>query len=170
MDRLTAENDSGHRGARVNTPRQDTQDTGIRIELRLPTPGEHRRLSDGVGWGHAFNWDALPASLDASLFGAVAMEGDQAVGMGRLVGDGAMYVYIQDVAVDPAYQGRGIGQRLVEALLEHIRETASGPVFTGLFATDAALPLYERNGFSRGDMTGMFQVLMPLQIRKEELR
>lgn len=136
-------------------------DGPVRIEHRLPTPAEHRHLSERVGWGHAFNWSALPASLDASVFGVVALNGDQAVGMGRIVGDGAMYAYIQDVAVDPDYQGRGIGQQIVAALLEHIRTTATGPVFVGLFATDAALPLYERNGFTSGDMTGMFQVLTP---------
>lgn len=134
---------------------------GIRLEMRLPTPDEHRRLAEAVGWAHAFNWPALPASLDASLGGFVALDGDQTVGMGRLVGDGQMYFYVQDVVVDPAYQGRGIGQMIVEALLRHIRETAPGPAFTGLFATDAALPLYERNGFSTGDMTGMFQVIEP---------
>lgn len=133
----------------------------IRIELRLPTPAEHRHLAERVGWGHAFNWDALPASLDASLFGVVALDEDQPVGMGRIVGDGAMYAYIQDVAVDPDYQGQGIGQRIVAALLDHIRTTATGPVFVGLFATGAALPLYERNGFTSGDMSGMFQVLTP---------
>ncbi|MGN6484367.1 MAG: GNAT family N-acetyltransferase, partial [Thermomicrobiales bacterium] len=58
-------------------------------------------------------------------------------------------------------QGRGIGQMIVDALLRQIRERAAGPVFVGLFATDAALALYARNGFSRGDMTGMFQVLTP---------
>jgi hypothetical protein len=50
---------------------------------------------------------------------------------------------------------------IVEALLQHIRASATGPVFVGLFATEAALPLYERNGFSHGDMAGMFQVLTP---------
>ncbi len=136
-------------------------DGPIHIEHRLPTPSEHRHLSERVGWGHAFNWDALPASLESSVFGVVAIDGDEAVGMGRIVGDGAMYAYIQDVAVDPDYQGRGIGQRIVAALLGHIRTSATGPVFVGLFATDAALPLYERNGFTSGDMTGMFQVLTP---------
>ena len=89
------------------------------------------------------------------------MEDDRVVGMGRLVGDGHMYFYIQDVAVDPTHQGQGIGQQIIDSLLEHIREVAPGPVFVGLFATDAALPLYERNGFSRGDMQGMFRIVTP---------
>lgn len=135
----------------------------IRIEHRLPTPEEHRRIALSVGWEHGFNWPALLASLDALLAGIVALDGDTVVGMGRLVGDGQMYFYIQDVAVVPDYQGLGIGQQIVDSLLEYIREHAPGPVFVGLFATDAALPLYERNGFSRGDMTGMFRIVRPGQ-------
>lgn len=137
------------------------QQSEARLEHRLPTPEEHRHLALRVGWEHGFHWPALAASLQSSLAGVVALDGNEVVGMGRLVGDGEMYFYIQDVAVDPAYQGRGIGQKIVEALLHYVRETSQGPVFVGLFATDAALPLYERNGFSRGDMTGMFRLVAP---------
>jgi ribosomal protein S18 acetylase RimI-like enzyme len=137
------------------------QGPSIELEHRIPTSDEHRHLAVRVGWEHGFHWPSVPASLSASLFGVVALDGERAVGMGRLVGDGAVYFYIQDVAVDPDYQGRGIGRMVVEALLHYIGETASGPAFVGLFATDSALPLYERYGFTRGDMTGMFQVLAP---------
>lgn len=139
----------------------DAHTPDIRIQHRLPTPDEHRRLAESVGWSNAFHWPSMPRSLDASLFGVVALDGDIAIGMGRIVGDGVLYFYIQDVAVEPTYQGRGIGQRILEALLDWIRATAPAHAFVGLFATDAALPLYERNGFSRGDMTGMFRVLDP---------
>jgi hypothetical protein len=76
--------------------------TGIRIERRIPTPGEHRRLAEAVGWADAFDWPTLPRTLDASRFGALALAGGEVVGMGRLVGDGAKYFHVQDVAVDPA--------------------------------------------------------------------
>ena len=133
----------------------------IRIEPRVPTSEEHRRLAERVGWAHAFHWPSVPASLDGSLFGVVAMAGDEPVGMGRLVGDGAHFFYVQDVAVDPDWQGRGIGQRMVDALLAHIREVCTGPVFVGLFASGEAIRLYERNGFTTGDMTGMFRLVQP---------
>lgn len=45
-------------------------------------------------------------ALANGLFTASALCGDKIVGMGRLIGDGAMYWYIQDVAVMPEYQGR----------------------------------------------------------------
>lgn len=133
----------------------------VLLERRLPTPEEHRLLAEAVGWAHAFDWNVAPLSLLHSLFGVVALDGDRAVGMGRLVGDGVLYFYVQDVAVDPAYQGRGIGQMIVEALLAHIRDTAITPVFVGLFASADAIHLYHRNGFTEGDITGMFRLVHP---------
>ncbi|QNP61505.1 GNAT family N-acetyltransferase [Streptomyces genisteinicus] len=128
---------------------------------RLPTPGEHRRLAESVGWEHAFAWETMGASLEGSLAGAVALDGGRAVGMGRLVGDGVKYFYVQDLAVDPAHQGRGIGTALLNRLLGHVARTAPATAFVGLFATDGAVSLYQRDGFARGDMTGMFRLVEP---------
>jgi ribosomal protein S18 acetylase RimI-like enzyme len=84
---------------------------------RLPTPSEHRRLAEAVGWAHAFEWGTMPASLEGSLAGVIALDSGQVIGMGRLVGDGVKYFYVQDLAVLPAYQGRGIGTALLHRLL-----------------------------------------------------
>lgn len=132
-----------------------------RIERRVATPAEHRRLAEAVGWGDGFDWSSLPASLDASLFGVVALAGDEIVGMGRLVGDGVKYFYVQDVAVDPAWQGRGVGQAIVEALLAWVGEAAPATAFVGLFATETAMPLYRRNGFGTEGLKGMARLVDP---------
>jgi ribosomal protein S18 acetylase RimI-like enzyme len=132
-------------------------DTGIRIVERLPTAEEHRRIAEAVGWGHAFDLDRLPDSLERSLCGVVMLDGETVVGMGRVVGDGVMYFYIQDVAVLPAYQRRGLGALVLQALLAWI--TPLAPSFVGLFATPDGMSLYQNAGFQVGDMVGLFQVL-----------
>ena len=82
--------------------------------------------------------------------------------MGRVVGDGAMFFYLQDIAVHPAAQGRGIGRRLVERLLARVRAEAPGPALVGLFATEPARPLYASLGFAvHQELIGMFQVVEP---------
>ena len=48
------------------------------------------------------------AALRTGLFRVTAFCEGKAVGMGRLVRDGAMYWYIQGMAVLSEYQGRGI--------------------------------------------------------------
>lgn len=128
---------------------------------RLPTPVEHRQLAEAVGWTEAFDWDTMPASLAGSLAGVVALDGDHIVGMGRLVGDGVKYFYVQDLAVLPEYQGAGIGAALLRRLLDHVASTAPSTAFVGLFATDSAMPLYQQHGFTPGDMAGMFRLVEP---------
>ncbi|MBT2512854.1 GNAT family N-acetyltransferase [Arthrobacter sp. ISL-30] len=96
----------------------------------------------------------MPASLAGSLAGVVAMDGDQVIGMGRLVGDGVKYFYVQDLAVLPSCQGQGVGRALLNRLMGHVARTAPASAFVGLFAAEAALPLYQRAGFTMGDMTG----------------
>lgn len=127
---------------------------------RLPTPDEYRALCEAVGWGAIINFDAAPDSLAHSLVGVVVLDGDTAIGMGRIVGDGAMYFYIQDVAVRPAYQGRGVGQRILRALLDFVRWTAPDQAFVALFAAQGTQPFYQHFGFDEHPdaLVGMFTV------------
>ncbi|HSE09861.1 MAG TPA: GNAT family N-acetyltransferase [Nocardioidaceae bacterium] len=127
---------------------------------RVPTPQEHRLLAESVGWHDAFAWEALPASLSASVAGVVVLHEGQPIGMGRVVGDGAFYFYVQDVVVCPERQGIGIGTVIVESLIEQVEQIAPPKSFIGLFAAGGAAALYERHGFAaRSGMTGMFRVV-----------
>lgn len=132
-----------------------------RLVDRVPTPDEHRALAVSVGWGDAFRWDAMPASLQGSCCGVVALSDDGIpVAMGRVVGDGAFFFYLQDIAVRPESQGQGLGTRLTERLLDLVRERSGGDAFVGLFATAEAQPVYARLGFDgKSSMAGMWQML-----------
>jgi len=84
----------------------------------------------------------------------------EAVGMGRVVGDGAIFFYVQDVAVCPDHQGQGIGADVMSALVGWVRENAPDKAFAGLFAIKGTEPFYERFGFGVHDHdVGMFQVI-----------
>lgn len=89
------------------------------------------------------------AALRSGLYNVTAFYGEKAVGMGRLVGDGAMYWYIQDMAVLPEFQRQGIGKHIVEMLLFHAYEhTPSGCFSTvGLMAAKGKEGFYEKLGF-----------------------
>ncbi|GAA2759401.1 GNAT family N-acetyltransferase [Actinopolymorpha rutila] len=127
---------------------------------RVPTPHEHRSLSEAVGWGHAFAWDAIPASLAASTTGVVVYDRADLVGMGRVIGDGVFFFYVQDIAVRPDHQGRGVGHEITRRLVARIDEIAPPKAFIGLFAAGQASDLYARHGFAtHEDMTGMFRVV-----------
>ena len=70
--------------------------------------------------------------------------------MGRLVGDGAMYWYLQEIAVLPEYQGKGIGAKIVHRLIRYVEENGiPGTKMTvGLMAVKGKEPFYEKLGFT----------------------
>lgn len=127
---------------------------------RLPTVEEHSTLWEAVGWGQV-NTDMTAGSLAGSVYGVVASHQGQITGMGRIVGDGQMYFYIQDVAVLPEFQGRGIGEAIIEHLLGYIQAHSRSSAFVGLFASHGNDSFYERYGFRNHapGMTGMFKVM-----------
>ena len=133
----------------------------IIIKDRVVTCDEHRRIAEAAGWSEAFDWGTLPSSLEGSVSGVVALAGQHVVGMGRLVGDGVKYFYIQDVAVIPAYQGQGVGKAIIDRLLWQVAETAPSTAFVGLFSTEQAKEVYSSRAFTTGDMTGLFRLVEP---------
>jgi GNAT superfamily N-acetyltransferase len=75
------------------------------------------------------------------------------VGMGRIIGDGAWYFHIADMAVLPDHQRKGLGDAILKELLSYIRahclalgEGAGDPYVT-LLADPPGRKLYQRNGF-----------------------
>lgn len=113
------------------------------LEDGLPTVAEYRALRAAVGWPSP-EPDVCRAALANSVHGVVARTGPELVGMGRLIGDGVMYLLVVDVVVHPAAQGAGLGRRLVERLV-----AVAGARRVQLVAADEVVPFYERLGFAR---------------------
>jgi ribosomal protein S18 acetylase RimI-like enzyme len=89
---------------------------------------------------------ALPGSWAACH--VVETASGETVGMGRLIGDGGWYFHVVDMAVLPAHQGRGIGNRVLGWLLDRIRHAAPADAYVSLMADPAGRRLYERFGFT----------------------
>jgi GNAT superfamily N-acetyltransferase len=64
--------------------------------------------------------------------------------MGRIVGDGAMYFYIQDVIVDPSYQGTGVGSILMDHIEHYLSIAAQKGSTVGLLAAKGKEDFYIR--------------------------
>jgi ribosomal protein S18 acetylase RimI-like enzyme len=118
---------------------------------RLPTLDEYRLLCREVGWEEYINFDVAAESIQNSLFGVVAEHNKQVVGMGRVVGDGKIYFYIQDIAVLPEFQNHGVGGRIMNRLIKILEERAPEKAFIGLFAASGKEPFYRRFGLDNHD-------------------
>ena len=127
---------------------------------RIPTIQEYRALCTAVGWGSVMNFEAAEVALPNSIYGVVAMHQGRVAGMGRIVGDGAIFYYLQDVAVLPEHQGQGLGRMILEQLVKFVRNNAPEKAFFGLFATQGTQSFYQQFGFQEWpEMTGMYQVV-----------
>lgn len=87
--------------------KENALDTDTYLELRK-----------SVRW-KKLSYEQAKKALENSLYTVCAYEFDRPVGMGRLVGDGAVICYIQDLVVVPDSQASGIGSQIVEMLIEY---------------------------------------------------
>ncbi|WP_348772055.1 GNAT family N-acetyltransferase [Pseudoalteromonas luteoviolacea] len=96
----------------------------VKINAIGPSAKEFVQLRTDVGWGDTdLNMAAL--SLEQSLFHVTARVDSKLVGMGRVIGDGALFFYIQDLAVHPNYQQTGIGGMLMAQIESWLADNAS---------------------------------------------
>lgn len=82
-------------------------------------------------------------------FSITAMKDNQIIGIARLLGDGAIYWYINDVWVLPQYQRKGIGKNMVERIIQYVKD-ASIPVTSvsvSLMCAKGKEGFYEKMGF-----------------------
>ena len=74
------------------------------------------------------------AGLPHSCYGVHILYEGVPVGMGRIVGDGALNFEIVDVAVDPAHQGKGLGRQIMQKIVAWLDENAFKGAYVSLVA------------------------------------
>lgn len=90
----------------------------------------------------------LPNSLYAVTVVHVAADGSETpVGMGRVVGDGGTVYHICDMVVHPDHQGRGLGRRVMDAIMAFVEDGAHPGAYVNLMADVDGF--YEQWGFER---------------------
>ena len=114
----------------------------IEIVENVLTPENFVRLRTATGFADIPLSHATRA-LKNGLVNVSALCDGELVGMGRLVGDGAMYWYLQEIIVLPEYQGQGIGRKIVNYLVEYAILHSS----TGKFTTIGGVSAKGKEGF-----------------------
>ena len=128
------------------------------------TPELFLEIYQSVGW-EAPGLDQIERALQGSLATFCVYDDGQPVGMARLLGDGGMSFYIKDFAVLPAYQGKGIGRALMQAMESYISERLQSgwAISLELISSKGREPFYEKFGFEQRpcdwDGAGMFKML-----------
>ncbi|HOQ27271.1 MAG TPA: GNAT family N-acetyltransferase [Armatimonadota bacterium] len=142
--------DATGRGAKNGERMPDNVNGGTRVdlvyEINAPVhPEDVNALNAAVGFRKR-----APERVAGALAGCTAYvtvrDGGRLVGIGRLLSDGYLFGYINNMAVHPDYQGRGIGRRILEMLMEQARDLEQVFLYT-----DTADEFYLRYGFERSE-------------------
>ncbi|WP_435317410.1 GNAT family N-acetyltransferase [Haloarchaeobius sp. TZWSO28] len=121
-------------------------------ELRetLPTPEEYVALREAAGMSPR-SLNAARRGLPNTTYGVTVVPDsdvtgeEEVVGMGRIVGDGGLVFQLVDIAVHPAHQGRGLGTKIVDALMTYLGQHAPPTAYVNLLADVEGF--YEHWGF-----------------------
>lgn len=123
-----------------------TPPSGITLIEQPPGVDDFRRLRAVTGL-YPRTLEAARAGLARTLYGVSLVHDGRTIGMGRIVGDGGCFFTVVDIAVDPAYQRRGLGKRIMDALDAWLRANAPESSCVGLVAEGESKHLYAKYGF-----------------------
>ncbi|MBX3584575.1 MAG: GNAT family N-acetyltransferase [Rhizobiaceae bacterium] len=112
----------------------------------IPTIQTYRALRSVAGLSEK-SLDAAERGLPHTIHAVTVTCDGETVGMGRVIGDGGCFYQITDIAVHPDHQGIGLGKKIMQALVEHLRATAPETAYVSLIADGPAKHLYEKFGF-----------------------
>lgn len=108
------------------------------------------KLYNDVEWfAYTNDLPFLQQALSQSLDVLSAWDGDELVGLVRIIGDGLTIIYVQDILVLNTYQNQGIATELMKQILtkySHVRQK--------VLLTEEAPDVrrfYEKNGFQSCD-------------------
>lgn len=119
---------------------------GFTIIERIPTVEEYIKLRNSVGWGIAER-ESIQKGLSNSLYTVcIELRGD-IIGMGRVIGDGALAYYIQDIIVLPEFQKQGVGRFIMDAIMQYLKKNSVPNTIVGLMAAKGVTAFYEKYGF-----------------------
>jgi GNAT superfamily N-acetyltransferase len=119
---------------------------GVTLVERFPGVDDYRRLRSVSGLSPK-SAEAAELGLANTLYGVSLKRGDDTIGMGRIIGDGGCFFVVVDIAVQPEYQRRGLGKRIMDALDAWLRANAPDSSNVSLFADGDARHLYAQYGF-----------------------
>ena len=157
-----------------------TSSNGYTIIEGLPTPQVYHDLRKLAGMTPP-PLEAVPKALENSfvtilayetkgmLDGSTPSQVQSPVAMGRLVGDKSLFLILCDVAVHPEHQRRGLGKRIMQALIDYV-DAHAPQAYVSLVAEPAAQRLYPQYGFKDVQPSiGMYRMIRDRKIEGETI-
>ena len=126
-------------------------------------PQEFMHVREALGLP-AVGFPVAARALRDDLFDVVVLlDGETPVACCRVIGDGALTFYVQDLLVVPKMQRKGIGRKVMELVLGHLGSVAPPGAFIGLMAAPGTEGFFAKHGFAArpADAPGMSLSTLP---------
>lgn len=109
---------------------------------------EYLAIRRQVGW-KILKKEQAQKALENSLYVVTVYEDGTLVGMGRIVGDGAIICYVQDLIVVPKSQRNGIGSAILKKLIGYVEglRQENSEMMLCLMCAKGREVFYEKHGF-----------------------
>lgn len=105
----------------------------INYVQRPATTDEFIRLRQSVGWSCP-DRESITLGLKNAIFSVCAEKDNEIIGYGRIIGDAAFAIYIQDIIVIPEEQRKGIGMGIMTEIMKYIKANYSSGTMVCLMA------------------------------------
>ena len=121
--------------------------TNIKYLEKKPDSRAYFELFESTGWNTNYKVEQseLYQALEGSWYVISAYDGDNLVGIGRIVSDGVIYGMIYDLIVKPSHQAKGIGSIILEKLITKCKIARLRDI--QLFSAKGKAPFYNKCGF-----------------------
>lgn len=120
--------------------------SNYQIAIGVPSVEDYCRLRVAAGLS-AKSKQQAEIGLPNSWYAVTLLHDGRAIGMGRIIGDGGTAFQIVDIALEPEHHGKGLGKRIMTALMNHLAAHAPAGAYVSLIADGDARHLYAKYGF-----------------------
>lgn len=125
------------------------------------TVEEYKQLRDTTVWTKLTDLQISNLINHTPLKVRAKIDG-KTIAMGRALFDFGYTAYISDIIVDPEYQGKGVGKKIVERLIELVKENVVETDFIQfvLVAAPGKSGFYEKLGFYKREESNGYGMCM----------
>ncbi len=130
--------------------RHDDKEHKVKICFNSPSVRAFNQIRADAGWGEV-DPTLAQNSLNQSLFHVCLYCDNDLAAYGRVIGDGALFYYVQDVVVKNHYQGQGLGHFIMEHIQCYLADTVCNGATVGLLSVKGKESFYQRYGYQNRD-------------------
>ena len=113
------------------------------VEERKISTKEYQAIRATTNWG-MLDDKVVEKALNNDLYSVCVTINGKLIGFGRIVGDGAIYFYVQDIIVLPEFRSKGVGRLIMENIEKYITANTNRNSFVGLMAAEGVINFYKK--------------------------